>query len=909
MSGKVRKSPSSRVRRAWLPTAVIALVSASAIRAASPATAPPAAAATPASTAAATTAPTPEAYLSFRPGADGQLVDYEQSIGYLKALDAASPRLELREIGTSPLGKPMYAAFISSAANIARLDELRAINRRLALDPAIPEAERADLVARGRVFIMATLSMHADELAPSQAFPLYAHELVTSEDPAVTRQLDDVVWMVVPAHNPDGLDMVVDNYRKYKGTPWEGASLPGIYHRYAGHDNNRDFVTLTQSDTRAISRLTSTDWFPQVMVEKHGMGTSGPRFYCPPSNDPIAENIEAGIWTWIAVFGTNIARDMTRDSLAGVVQHWAFDDYWPGSTETVIWKNVVGLLTENAGTNGASPTWVEPTELNGDDKGLGEYKKSVNMPNPWPGGWWRLGDAVNYELSSFRSLLRTASASRTDLLRLRNDLCIREVKRGQTQAPYYFVLPQAQRDRGEWVRLVNLLQEQGIQEYRLPQDVSAAGRQFAAGSVVIPLAQPFRPFIKEVLEKQSYPVRHFTPDGEMIRPYDITSWSLPLHCGVASERVDVRVPELEAAWQPIEGTFGVRGDTTSWRMGDWGLAFSANENEAFHAAFLALGSLLPVSRTTTAATLSGRTLPAGSFVIEIADSAFGIDLMRKIAVPPVRLREKPTVPLTPLKAPRIALVETFFRDTEAGWTRYLLDTYDIPFQVVHPGEIRNLDLAGRFDIVVFPGSDKEALLSGRFKRGETVSLPNLPPEFCQGIGPKGMETLMGFVDRGGIILACGRACELFLGVQEIKRGKEKEDVEAFKLPVEDISDALAKKGLSVPGSWLRARITPDSPLTWGMPEEAGFFARGKPVFRTSRPGLDMDRRVLLNHPEEDILLSGFAENEKLLGNTAAGVWARRGKGQFVFYTFSPQFRGSTPATYKLLFNALLLPRL
>ncbi|HPS77490.1 MAG TPA: M14 family zinc carboxypeptidase, partial [Thermoanaerobaculaceae bacterium] len=276
--------------------------------------------------------PTPEVHFGVKPGSDGLLVDYEQILDYLKVLDAASPRVELREIGKSPLGKPMVVAFISTADNIRRLDELHAINRRLALDPSIPDAERTELLAKGRVFMLATLSMHANELAPAQSFPLYAHELASSQDPDVVRQLDDVVWMVVPAHNPDGLDMVVANYRKNKGTKWEGASLPSVYHRYVGHDNNRDFVTLTQEDNRAVSRIMSTEWFPQVMVEKHGMGSSGPRFYCPPSNDPIAENIEAGVWSWIAVFGTGMANDMVHDGLTGVAQHWAFDDYWPGST-------------------------------------------------------------------------------------------------------------------------------------------------------------------------------------------------------------------------------------------------------------------------------------------------------------------------------------------------------------------------------------------------------------------------------------------------------------------------------------------------------------------------------------------------------------------------------------------------
>ena len=96
-----------------------------------------------AATALAATPPTPEAYFRFQPGTEGKLIDYEQLSGYLKALDQASPRVEVRQIGSSPLGKPMLAVFISSAANIARLDELAKINRRLALDPSIPDAERS----------------------------------------------------------------------------------------------------------------------------------------------------------------------------------------------------------------------------------------------------------------------------------------------------------------------------------------------------------------------------------------------------------------------------------------------------------------------------------------------------------------------------------------------------------------------------------------------------------------------------------------------------------------------------------------------------------------------------------------------------------------------------------------------
>ena len=212
--------------------------------------------------------------------------------------------------------------------------ELKNINRLLMLDPEIPNEERTILIEKGKVFVLMTLSMHSTEVGPSQSAPLIAYDLITTTDPTKLEWLDNVVYMMVPSHNPDGMDMVVEHYEKYKGTKYEGSSLPGVYHKYIGHDNNRDFVTLSQSDTKAIASIYNLEWFPQVMVEKHQMGSHGVRYFVPPPHDTIAENIDAGIWNWVGIFGSNMITDMTKDSLAGVSQHYLFDEYWPGSTGT-----------------------------------------------------------------------------------------------------------------------------------------------------------------------------------------------------------------------------------------------------------------------------------------------------------------------------------------------------------------------------------------------------------------------------------------------------------------------------------------------------------------------------------------------------------------------------------------------
>ncbi|MCK4747925.1 MAG: hypothetical protein KAT15_12835, partial [Bacteroidales bacterium] len=268
-------------------------------------------------------------YFSFEPGSDRNLFTYEELIDYLQSLDAASDRLKMVEIGKSPQGRSMYIAFLSSADNLARLDELKEINRSLALEPDIPSGEKQEMLDKGKVFVLATLSMHSSEVGPSQSAPLIAYDLVTTDDPLKLQWMNDVVYMMVPSHNPDGMDMIIENYKKFKGTKYEGSSMPGVYHKYVGHDNNRDFVTLSQEDTRAIASIYNLEWFPQVMVEKHQMSSTGTRYFVPPNHDPIAKNVDAELWTWVGVFGSNMLKDMTRDSLYGVSTHYLFDDYWP----------------------------------------------------------------------------------------------------------------------------------------------------------------------------------------------------------------------------------------------------------------------------------------------------------------------------------------------------------------------------------------------------------------------------------------------------------------------------------------------------------------------------------------------------------------------------------------------------
>jgi len=853
---------------------------------------------------------TPSEFFGFTPGDEGMLFDYNQMMEYLNLLDQNSGRMEIRQIGISPLGKAMYCVFISSESNIKNLDQLAGINKELALNPQIPDGQRNEYFNSGKVFFLATLSMHSMEVGPTQSYPLIAYDLVTTADPEKLEWLDNVVYMAVPSHNPDGMDMVVNHYRKYKGTKYEISNLPGVYHKYIGHDNNRDFVALTQTDTKAISKLTSIEWFPQVMFEKHQFTSTGPRYFVPPNHDPIAENIDAILWNWTGIFGSNLTTDFTREGLSGVVQQYAFDNYWPGSTETCLWKNVAAMLTEAANAKIASSVFIEANEQKVNGKGLSDYKKSTNMPLPWPGGWWKLSDIVKYEIVSTFSILETCSDYRKPILELRNQLCRDEVKRGLNQAPYYYILPAEQHDQSEWFELARLMQEHGVEVYTLKNNFILNNFTYSAGSMIIPLAQPFRPFIKEVMEKQVYPVRRYTPNGEIIKPYDITSWSLPLHKGLTCFEINDYHPQnlpamvkwdsdqVKPAVKTIEGKSELAG------------ILPCSNNASYRLVFQLLSSGKTVFRMKTDDE-AAQTYKKGDFVVlfsgqmeleELKSRMLENNIAGKFVAKPGEEQ------FETIKLNRIALLELWTQDTDAGWTRFIMDYYGIPFTVLRPEEFEKFDLEKHFDVLILPDNPKDLILTGKYKNALGEVIPSsLPPQYAKGIGDKGFQKILGFLDKGGIILAMEQASALFEGL--LKLGMDDPNSEEFMLPFKNISPDLLKKGFDCPGSFLSVNLLKDHPLTLGMPSTTGAFFREATIFSTTLPGFDTDRRVIGYFPEENILQSGYAASEGLAGGKVNMIWLRKGKGQLIVFGFNPIFRASTPATYKLFFNSVLLDRL
>ncbi len=487
--------------------------------------------------------PPPSSYLKLDIGKDRVLADYRQIRDYFRALDKASPRVDYEVLGKSTLGEEFFMAVISDEANLRNKARLQEIAKRLADPRGLSDAEAAKLIDEGKSFVLVTCNIHATEIASSQMAMEWAHALATANDAETKRRLKNVVLLLVPSLNPDGQIMVTEWYRKYVGTKYEGGRLPWLYHHFVGHDNNRDWYMLTQSETRAMSRAIYHEWNPQLFVDEHQMGAEGPRMFIPPFADPVDPDVHPLIWREANLVGSNMAFRLEQANKSGLIYGYSFDAYWIGGTRnTGWWKNITGLLLEIASARIATPMYVEPSELRGGTKGLIEYKPTINHPNPWKGGWWRLRDIMDYERIASDALLETAADRREDLLRNVLTRARAAVAHGGSDG---YRIPKQQFDWPTAQHLAWLMAEHNVEV-----------RQAENGDYWIPLAQPYSKFVEEMMEPQRYPEIRLQPGKEILRPYDVATWTLPLQMGVRVERAAMpagttRVTEIKPAKKEV----------------------------------------------------------------------------------------------------------------------------------------------------------------------------------------------------------------------------------------------------------------------------------------------------------------------------------------------------------------------
>ena len=451
--------------------------------------------------------PAPEAFFGFKMGTDGRLADWASITKYFETVAAASPRVELVDVGPTTEGRRIIGAIISSPENIKNLSALQSNNRLLA-DPRRlgDEGERQTVVTGAKAVVAIGCSIHASEIGATQSANDLLYELATAGDARTAELLDRIVVILMPSLNPDGHQLVTDWHKKMQGTPFEGGQMPWSYHKYVGHDINRDAFMLNMTENRTLARFLSREWHPQVFLAMHQMGSNGPRFFVPPNYDPIDTNQDPLIWREAALLGSAMALELESQGKAGVVSNAMYDYYWPGYEDSApLGRNTVCLLTEVASAKLASPIEVAAKDLRGATRGLPQYAPQINFPNPWPGGTWRLGDIVDYNLAAMRGLLRAASRYRDELVSNFVAMGRRSIERGAKEGPYAFAIPPDQHDPAAANKLINLLVDGGVDVQQASEPFKLGDTVYPVGTAFVMMAQPFRAYAKSLLEEQKYP--------------------------------------------------------------------------------------------------------------------------------------------------------------------------------------------------------------------------------------------------------------------------------------------------------------------------------------------------------------------------------------------------------------------
>ena len=221
----------------------------------------------------------------------------------------------------------------------------------------------------------------------------------------------------MPSINPDGTQMIADWYMKYVGTPHEAASLPWLYQKYAGHDNNRDGFALNLPESQHLGKLMYRDWMPQAYVDHHQMGSGNARLYIPPYAEPIRPDGDPLVWREMAWWGAHMGNQLEAAGKTGVIGAAIYSGWGHMGFHWITpFHNIAGMLTESASARLATPMFMHPDQLRGGPRGLPDYESQTNMPSLWPGGWWRVRDIVEQQKIAAWATVDLAARNRETVL-------------------------------------------------------------------------------------------------------------------------------------------------------------------------------------------------------------------------------------------------------------------------------------------------------------------------------------------------------------------------------------------------------------------------------------------------------------------------------------------------------------
>ncbi len=887
---------------------------------------------------------TPKEYFGFNIGDDYCLANYQQLKGYWEKLESESDRIKLVTIGKTEESRPQLMAIVTSPANHRQLARYQEIGRRLALADGVNEEQARRLAAEGKAVVWIDAGIHANETLCPQMLIETVYQFLTATDEETLRILNDVIILFVHA-NPDGQDLVADWYMREKDPKKRSLNgIPRLYQKYAGHDNNRDFYANTQAETKNLNRVMYREWFPQIMYNHHQAGPAGTVLFCPPFRDPFNYFCDPLVINGIDTVGAAMVQRFLMEGKPGAtIRSGAPYSTWfnGGLRTTAYFHNIIGLLTETIG--GPTPTHIPLVAARQLPKA--DYLAPIAPQE------WHFRQSVDYSLTANKAVLDYASRHREQLLyniwlmgrnaiergnrdtwtitpkiveaavkergaggRGRGEADFQRLFRDPSKRdPRGFILPADQKDFLTATKFINALLGAGVQVQRATADFEVAGKKYPRGSYVVKSAQPFRAHVLDMFEPQDHPNDVAYPGGPPIAPYDSAGYTLAFQMGVKFDRIlegfDGPFEEIKDLVLAPPPARVVNADNAA------GFYLSCQINDSFRAVNRLQKAGEEVRRLREPFVASGITWPAGTFFIPRKPTT--LPLLQKIAVEiGTPFRGSPDAPgkqAVVLEKVRIALWDRYGGSMPSGWTRWILEQFEFPFQIVYAPDLDKGKLREKFDVIILvdgaiANRDLGAIrpdVLGNPPDADTAgpNEENLPPEYR---GRRGSITttktgpqLRQFLENGGTILTIGSSTTLAnqLGLPLTNHLVEKDG--------EGKEKSLGREKFYVPSSVLRVHLDSSAPLAWGLGDEVDVLFSASPTFRLPDAADKKGLRRVAWFDSKTPLRSGWALGQEHLEGGVAIVDSRVGQGRLVL--FGPQilFRGQPHGTFKFLFNGIV----
>ena len=786
--------------------------------------------------------PSPKSVLGFTPGDERSVAGWSQITDYFERLDRASDRVLVQTLGQSTLKRPLIVAFISARENILALPKYKEIQQQLA-DPreVTSDLQRDRLLANGKVVVTISCSIHSTEIVASQMSMQLAYELATAQDADTRAILLDTIVMLIPSPNPDGIDIVANWYRKTLGTPYEGKEPPELYHHYAGHDDNRDWFMLNLKETQLVTRLLWHEWFPQIVYDVHQQGSNGSRFFIPPFYDPPNPNISPLLLRQVGLIGHKVAADLQAAGFKGVLTNALYDTWWHGGFRTApYYHNSIGILSEAASARLMSSSTVTTEQLaRSSTRGMrNATEASTNFPDPWPAGEWRPRDIMSMEMIAARSILSMASKFRADYLRNFYELGRKNLElplnKGDTIA---YLIPAGQARDEAVAKMVGSLIDQGVEVFRLDRELHVV-------------------LSHQVLQRTN-------PATEKLGTYKIAGpFTAMQEVPLGSYIVFLNQPQRSnvlALFEPQIYPNRLTGQGEAERPYD------------------VAGWTLPLQMGIEApAVVAIRESASERKLTQLKDTN---QVRADLALPLKKEDESPIK--NPLKQPvRIGIYKPSLSNMDEGWTRYIFDTFNVPYSSVRDVDIRRGGLNSKFDAVILSSQSSTQIINGNVAG-------TLPSEYTGGITEAGVKNLKEFVTNGGMLICFDDSCDLA--------------IKEFSLPLRNVLEGVRTSEFYCPGSIVALEVDNKNPIAAMLPASVPAYFINSSAFTSAA---DANVRVIARYAKENVLLSGWLLGEDKLRGQIALAEVGVGKGRIVLFGFRPQHRGQSWATLPFIWNAL-----